>query len=389
MPGFEVIGAEEKAAINEIFEKDHGILFAHGFDALRNNRFRVREFEKAFASRFECRHAQAVTSGSAALLVGLKALGIGPGDEVITQCFTFVATVEAILMLGAIPVITEIDGTFNMDPVDLEKQITARTRAIVPVHMAGVPARMTEIMRIARDRGIPVLEDNAQGIGTRVGGRYCGTIGDAGAFSLDFGKTITTGEGGMLLMNSEDVYREALAFHDHGHEYNPKLGRADDTRHSWGLNFRMSELNAAVGLEQLKKLDFIIESSCRNKQRVKDTIKDNLSALRFREIPEDAEENYDSLYVIFETAGLAARAVERLRVAGLGTKNVPDALRWHFAGTWEHMFSEVPAYRDAFATAWPRSTDLLSRTVALPIMVRWDDAFLDGYLEKLLPALRV
>ena len=137
MPGFEVIGKEEELAISKIFTEGQGILFAHGFEQLRK-RFLVREFEKEVAHKFKVAYAQAVSSGTAALFVALKALGIKPGDEVITQSFTFVATVEAILLLGAIPVITEIDNTYNMDPYDLSKKITNKTKAIIPVHMAGV-----------------------------------------------------------------------------------------------------------------------------------------------------------------------------------------------------------------------------------------------------------
>lgn len=387
MPGFEVVGKEERDALVEIFDNDNGILFAHGFDALRHNRFRVREFEKAFAERLGAPHAQAVCSGSAALLVGLKALGIGPGDEVITQAHTFVATVEAILLCGAVPVITEIDGTYNMDPEDLAKKITAKTRAIIPVHMAGVAARMDKILSVARSSGIAVLEDTAQGIGAKFGGKHLGTLGDVGTFSLDFGKTITTGEGGMVLSNSKDVHFEAMAFHDHGHEYNPTVGRADDTRHGWGFNFRMSEMNAAVGLVQLRKLDELLRRARKNKESIKTRLK-SLPQITFREIPEGSEENYDSIIFSYADRHLAEKALLNLRASGLGTKNIPDALRWHFAGYWEHMLNGTP-YEKTFEGAWPRSRDLLERSVALPVMVNWDDAFIEAYAEKALAALDV
>ena len=387
MPGFEVIGNEEREALNEIFDADRGILFAHGFEALRNNNFRVRDFEKAFAHRLGAAHAQAVSSGSTALYVALKSLGVGPGDEVITQSFTFVATVEAILMAGATPVITEIDETFNMSPDDLERKVTDCTKVIIPVHMAGVPAAMRPILAIAKKHNVKVLEDTAQGIGAKYDGRYLGTLGDAGCFSLDFGKTITSGEGGMVLTNDESLFRESLAFHDHGHEYNPHVGRADDTRHSWGFNFRMTEMQAAVGLAQLKKLDRIIDRSRANKTRIEQAIFAGVPDVRFRTVPEGGEENYDSIYLIFESPERTKRALANLKASGLGTKNVPDALKWHFAGAWEHMFSDVPAYRDNFATAWPESTRLLERSIALPVMVNWDDTFLSQHIKKLVPAL--
>lgn len=389
MPGFEIIGKEEQSALVEIFTKDNGILFAHGFDTLRHNNFRVRNFEQSFAGRMGVKYAQAVTSGSVALFVGLKALGIKPGDEVITQSFTFVATVEAILLAGAVPVITEIDKTFNMDPNDLEKKITSRTKAIIPVHMAGVSANMNRILQIAKNHKLKVLEDTAQGIGAQYNDKPLGTLGDMGAFSLDFGKTITTGEGGMLITNNELYYKEALAYHDHGHEYNQNVDRAEDTRHSWGFNFRMTEMNAAVGIEQLKKLAIIIDKSRRNKSRIKNAIAENVYAVSFREIPEGCEENYDSLYLIYNTKKEASLAVENLKKTGLGTKNVPDALKWHFAGDWEHMFTDVPLYRDTYMSAWPISANLLSCCIALPIMINWTEAFIDNYIQKLIPALSI
>lgn len=167
--------------------------------------YKVREFEQAFAKYTGAAHAQAVTSGTAALKVALTALGIGIGDEVITQGFTFVATWEAILDVGAVPVFTEVDQTLNMDPTDLEKKITSKTRAIIPVHMLGAPARMKEIKEIADKYGIHILEDTAQATGARLNGQHLGTFGHFGTFSFDSVKTMTTGEGGMVITNDEEL----------------------------------------------------------------------------------------------------------------------------------------------------------------------------------------
>ena len=149
MPGFEVFGKEEREAIAEIFELNGGIIFAHGFDAMRNDVYRVREYEHAFSNTMNAKYGQAVSSGTAAIKVALKALGVGPGDEVITQAYTFVATVEAIFETGATPVIVDIDDTLNMDPVALKLAITPDTRVIIPVHMMGEAADMDAIMIIA------------------------------------------------------------------------------------------------------------------------------------------------------------------------------------------------------------------------------------------------
>jgi 8-amino-3,8-dideoxy-alpha-D-manno-octulosonate transaminase len=194
VPGFEVFGEEERKQVLEVL--DSGVLFRYEFAAQRQGVYKVLEFEKAFAAYTGAGYAQAVTSGSAALKVALMALGIGAGDEVITQGFTFVATWEAILDCGAVPVFTEIDLTLNMDPADLEKKITPKTRAIIPVHMLGAQARIEEIKAIADRHGIPVIEDTAQAAGGRLHGRHLGTFGTCGTFSFDAVKTMTTGEGG-------------------------------------------------------------------------------------------------------------------------------------------------------------------------------------------------
>ena len=170
MPGFEIIGKEEKNAVNQIFE-DGGILFAHGFDAMRKN-FHVREFESMTAGYFNCNHSLAVSSGTAAIKVALKALGVKPGDEVITQAFNFIATVEAILDCGAIPVIANVDDTLNMDVVDCETLITNKTKVLLPVHMLGIPTDMDSIMEVSKKYDLKVLEDNCESVGAKYNGKY-------------------------------------------------------------------------------------------------------------------------------------------------------------------------------------------------------------------------
>ena len=380
MPGFEFIDEEERHAVDKIFTDGNGVLFAHGFDAMRDS-FRVRNFEKKLCDKFSVKYALACTSGSAALFLGLKALGVGPGDEVVTQAYTFVATVEAILMCGATPIMTEIDATYNMAPEDLKKKISKRTKAIIPVHMAGVSARMKEIMEIARANDIAVLEDTAQGIGARNNGRYLGTIGDIGTFSLDFGKTITCGEGGFILTDSEKLYQSALEFHDHGHEYNKKFGRAEDTRSTWGFNFRMNEMSAAVASVQLDKLEKVILESRRVKTKIVNAIK-NCANVSFREHPKNSEENYDSIIFSFSSSAETQQALGKLRENKISTKNIPDALRWHFSGMWEHMFS------DTDRKLWPTTEELLSRSIALPVMAKWGSQEIVILLEKLIPAIQ-
>ena len=203
MPGFEIIDKKEKKAVNSIF-KEGGVLFAHGFERMRK-KFHIREFEKMFCKKFKCKHSLAVSSGTAAIKIGLKALGVKPGDEVITQAFNFIATVEAIVDVGAKPIIVNVDDTLNMNVEDLKKAITPRTKVILPVHMLGVPANIGSIMKFAKAKKIKVLEDNCESVGARFNKKYLGTIGHIGVLSFDFGKVITTGEGGMILTNDSKL----------------------------------------------------------------------------------------------------------------------------------------------------------------------------------------
>jgi len=389
MPGFELIGKEERANVEEIFESSNGVLFAHGFDGLRNGRFRVREFEKQFSEKLGCGYTQAVTSGTVAQYVAMKAMGIGVGDEVITQSFTFVATVESILALGAVPVIVDIDDTYNMDPEELKKAITDKTKLIVPVHMLGNPADMDPINAIAKEHGIPVLEDGCEALGAKYRGRYVGTLSEAAIFSLDFAKTITCGEGGLITTDDESIWRYAKEFHDHGHESNPDFPRGRDTRTIPGMNFRITEMQAAVASAQLLKLDQIVELNRRNKSILRDHVaKDNRVA--FRRITDEEGDLADTLIFSFEDKALTDKFVEKLSDVGLFTKNVPDAIDWHFSGTWNHMFADVPAYRDCWQTAWARSAELLDRSVSLPIFVnksesdmKQDGEAIEGILRNL------
>ena len=201
-------------------------------------------------------------------------LSIGEGDEVITQSFTFVATVEAIIESRAKPICANIDKTLNLDPIDLENHITPKTKAVIAVHMLGVPSRLEEIKKICNKHNLFLIEDTAWGCGGSLNNKPLGTWGDIGTFSFDFAKTITTGEGGMLLIKDKTIYEKAAAWHDHGHENNPSVPRWEDTRSSSGFNFRMMELQGAVGIAQLRKLSNIVERQRKNLNTIWEMIED-------------------------------------------------------------------------------------------------------------------
>ena len=368
MPGFELIGKEEKREINEIFDNG-GILFRHGFDSLRNDCFKVRSFEKASSKTFNDRHSLAVTSGTAALRVALASLSIGKGDEVITQSFTFVATVEAIIESGASPVCSEIDETLNMDLESLREKINSKTKAVIVVHMLGIPCRMKEILEICREKNVFLIEDTAWGCGGKIDDKLLGTWGDIGTFSFDFAKTITTGEGGMLIFKEKKYYEKACAWHDHGHENNPLLPRWEDSRSSSGFNYRMTELQGAVGVAQLKKLDLIIEKQRKNRDLIWDQIK-KLKNIKKRKTPENTFDTADALIFFVQNNEIAMKCREELLKINISTKILPEAYTWHFAETWSHMPELVLSHEGNLNKSFPKSRDLLKKCVSIPIFCK-------------------
>lgn len=382
MPGFEVFGEEERQAINEIFDLNGGVLFAHAFDSMRNGVYRVREYEKAFAETIGVPHAQAVSSGTAAVLIALKAAGVQPGDEVITQSFTFVATVEAIITAGAQPVIVDIDETLNMDPNALEAAISDKTKAIMPVHMLGGMARMDEILAIAEQHGLVVVEDAAQGLGGLYKGRPAGTLGTTGAYSTDGGKTLTTGEGGMVVTADEAAFKFSRSFHDHGHEYsetNPDRG--DEAALCVGFNYRMSELQGAIGIVQLGKLEMIMERQRANFAALMDRLKD--LPLTFRDLPDPEGDCGDTLVFMLPDPEITKTFVQRMSDVGIGSKNLPDGVKWHFSKHWGHMFGPGSRYQNSYRTEWQKSADILDRSVALGVGVKMTEDEINDTADKI------
>jgi 8-amino-3,8-dideoxy-alpha-D-manno-octulosonate transaminase len=372
MPGYEVIGEEEQVQLIDIF-KNGGVLFRHGFDNLRNGCYKVKELEQAFASKMQSPYALAVTSGTSALRVALAALNLKPGDEVITQSFTFVATVEAIIESRAVPVCTEIDSTFNMDPMDLESRITPKTKAVIVVHMLGTPARLKEIKAICDAKGIALIEDAAWGCGGSLDGKALGSHGRMGTYSFDFAKTMTTGEGGMVVFQNKEDYELAAAWHDHGHENNPSVPRWEDTRSGSGFNYRMSEMQGAIGLAQLQKLEKIVDAQRQNRQLLLEAIQD-IPGIECRTVPEGSYETADALVFSVASAELALKCREQLLLKKISTKILPEAVLWHFAATWSHMPELAASHGGQLENAFPKSKNILERAVSLPVSV-FEDTF--------------
>ncbi|EKD40413.1 MAG: hypothetical protein ACD_75C00057G0005 [uncultured bacterium] len=381
MPGFEIFGEEEKKEIMDVL--DTGVLFRYEFHEQRKGIYKVKEFEKKFAGYCGTSHAQAVTSGTAALKVALTALGVGPGDEVITQGFTFVATWEAILEVGAVPVFTEVDTTLNMDPQDLLKKITAKTKCIIPVHMLGGQARIKAIVEIAARHNIPVLEDTAQAAGGRIQGKHLGTFGKCGTFSFDAVKTLTTGEGGMIITGDEELWRIMSEYHDHGHDHKVNPGtRGGEGRRFIGFNYRMMELQGAIGLAQLAKLDFMVASHQKNKAVLKDAAS-HIPGVAFRELMDEQGDSASHIAFTMQDREHCRRVNECLRQEGSGAINFSENT-WHFYPRWEHLLEGKTITRSGYPffepagkrrivydpQALPQSSALLERTLVYPVSIR-------------------
>ncbi|MEE4241240.1 MAG: DegT/DnrJ/EryC1/StrS family aminotransferase [Desulfopila sp.] len=384
MPGFELLGEEEKKEIEEVLAT--GVLFRYEFPEQRKGIYKVREFEEKFAAYCGAAHAQAVTSGTAALKVALIALGVGPGDEVITQGFTFVATWEAILDVGAVPVFTEIDETLNMDPEDLRKKISPKTKCIIPVHMLGSSARIAEIVALAQEHKIPVLEDTAQAAGGKVNGKSLGTFGKCGTFSFDPVKTMTTGEGGMVITDDTQLWRNMSEYHDHGHDHIPNPGtRGGEGRNFIGFNYRMMELQGAIGIAQLAKLDFMIEQQKKHKRKIKEAVS-SIPGISFRATPDENGDSATFLAFLLNDKDHCVRVNQHLREKGCGAINFSENT-WHFYPQWEHLLagSTLTSSGWPFKTehgkrrvlyspdSLPQSASIMERTLVYPISVKMDE----------------
>ena len=359
-PGREWIGKEEREAVLEVVESGH--LFRYGRPEDPGFKAKVYTFEQELAAACGVKHAVATTSGSASLIAALLAAGIGPGDEVVVPAYTFVATYSSIIFCGAVPVLAEIDETLDLDPSDVEKRITPRTKAIMPVHMLGNPCDMAAILAIAAKHGLTVIEDACQAAGASYRGRRVGSLGRIGAFSLNVFKTITAGDGGAVVTDDTELYHRAFAIHDQGH-LPLRTGVEVGTRSILGLNFRMNELTGAVALAQLRKLDAILATLRAKKARFKRLI-GGIPGVRFRKLPDPDGECATLCTVIFNDAARAAAVAQRL-----GTTTV-ERSGWHVYANMEHVGRWLAEHgRPSGKGAYPRTDDLLSRAINLSVGV--------------------
>jgi 8-amino-3,8-dideoxy-alpha-D-manno-octulosonate transaminase len=379
MPGYELFGAEERKEVNDVLET--GILMRYGFDGPRKGIWKAKELEAEICKTFGSEHAQLVSSGTAALTIALSALGIGAGDEVIMPTFTFVASFEAVISVGAIPVLTDIDETLTLNPQAVEAAITSRTRAIMPVHMCGSMAQLDELKAICEKHNLVLIEDACQAIGGKYKGKSLGTIGDAGTFSFDFVKIITCAEGGAVLTNNKEVYEKADQFSDHGHDHMGK-DRGADLHPYLGYNFRISELHAAVGLAQIRKLESFLEMQLRNHSIIYNALK-SVPGVTFRVIPDPAGDTGSFLSFFMPTEEMTRRAVDALQAAGVAGNFYWYDNNWHYIRKWQHLQNgsfmsrmsdeqklQVMHYSNM---PYPVSDAIMSRCISSSVSLLWTE----------------
>jgi 8-amino-3,8-dideoxy-alpha-D-manno-octulosonate transaminase len=398
MAGAELIGKEEIKEVMDVLKT--GVFARYAFDNERQGIWKVRDFEKAFAKYCGTEYALGVTSGSSALKIALTALDVGPGDEVICPAFTFMATYEAVLEVGAIPVMADIDDTLNLDPDDIPNKITPRTKAVIPVHMCGAPARIDRIMKVAKKHKLLVLEDAAQALGASFKGKKLGSFGQMGIFSFDHYKTITTGEGGMVITNDLDLYHRAEWYHDHGHDHVSTVSRALDGRTILGFNYRMNELQGALGLAQLRKLNRVIAAQRKNQAAVMEALS-GIPGIKFRGMP-DPEGDSATFLAFNLPAEEQTKAFQKaLKAEGLDTVRFKDNF-WHYVPNWEHFLAKSTANpkknpftdprnkKAAYSRkAIPHAENLLGRTLIMGISVKMPAARMKAIRKAIANAAKV
>jgi len=373
-PGMELIGEEEKKELLEVL--DAGYLFRYGSPDNPAFKAKVYRLEQEVARLVGVKYAVAVNSGTSALHVALSGLGVGPGDEVIVPGYTFIACMSSVIYTRAIPILAEVDRTLNLDPADVRRKITPRTKAIMAVHMLGNPARLDELKAIADEKHLLLLEDCAQAFGASYRGRAVGSIGYAGTYSFNIFKTITAGDGGMVVTDDESFYRRFFGFHDQGHS--PlRTGVEVGKRPFFGLDYRMTEVAAAILLAQLRKLDGLTAHMRANKKHFKAAIAD-LPGLEFREIT-DPDGECATLLTVFLPSEEIARQVAR----ELGTKVIADS-GWHVYANMEQILEKrtitpegcpftCPYYKGGEVKYWkgmlPQTDALLARAINISIGV--------------------
>ncbi|PKQ45556.1 DegT/DnrJ/EryC1/StrS family aminotransferase [Confluentibacter flavum] len=394
MPGFELFGDAERKEVNDVL--DNGVLMRYGFDGMRNGHWKSKELEAQLQQTFKTNYAQLVSSGTAAVTIALASAGVGAGDEVIMPTFTFVASFEAIMALGAIPILVDIDATLTLDPIAVEKAITPKTKAVMVVQMCGSMGNMDALQRICNAHNVFLIEDACQAIGGTYNNKPLGSIGDLGCFSFDFVKTITCGEGGAVITNNEMYYLNADHYSDHGHDH---IGndRGAETHPFLGYNYRISELHAAVGLAQIKRLPEFLSIQKKNYTILRDSLA-TISDITFRTVPEGGEESYAFLNFFLPTLEIAQNVSKSFKENGIdGCFHYYDN-NWHYIRKWDHlkdlkslfpMSAEIKVGLEYLKTKeFTQSDHYIGRNISCLIKLSWTETEVKSRASKMVDIVK-
>lgn len=397
------IGKEEIDAVVRVLESKRLFRFLKA-----RSESSVAQLEDLFAEKSGTNNALAVNSGTSALICGLVGIGVSQGDEVLVPAYTYIATAAAVLALGAIPILVEVDESLTMDPEDLERKITPRSRAVVPVHMRGMPCDMEAILAVTERHGLSVLEDCAQANGATYHDRAVGTWGNAGAFSLQEFKVITAGEGGLVISNDKEIFTRAAVYHDSAYAFwmegRLKTGEgASADLEAWkdmsflGENYRLSEVHGAIALEQLKKRDRILTRTRAIKRRMR-AASAAIPGSRPEKIHDVDGECGISLALFMETPEEAVRLSSTLKAEGVfcGTRFSRDIPDRHIFFHWDYVLEKRTPHRNGFP--WtsnpdhmpeytkdmcPQTIDLMARAVIFTITQNMSDIYVDQVCSAL------
>ena len=383
------IGQEEIDAVARVIN-------SRDFFKINNSGQEVLHFEKEWGEYVGVQYALQMTSGLAALTSGLIGMGIGPGDEVIIPAYTYIATALAVTGTGAIPVIAEVDDTLTLDVEDAERKITSHTKAIIPVHIQGFPSDMDGITKLAKQYGLKVLEDACQADGGSYHGRFLGTLGDAGAYSYNYYKVITAGEGGALVTEDRVIYERALIYHDSGAVafFGDQLEGINQPLFG-GTEFRVSDITGAILREQLKRMPNIIEDLRKNKKKLMTQMGSHLLPIRSHDFEGDCG---TTLALRFENQEQARRFADHCASAGIAI-TIPIDTGKHVYTNWSQIMERRGAFHPAMdpyqmeanrelqqnytMDMCPRTLELLACTAYLAVSPDWSDAELAQIINTL------
>ncbi len=383
------IGKEEAEAVARVLET--GELFRVN-TALQE----AEKFDKEFSEVIGTEYSILLSSGTGALMAALAGLGIGPGDEVIVPGYTFMASASAVLAVGAIPVLAEINETMTIDPEDIEKKISKHTKAIIPVHICGYPCDMDTICEIAKKHNLYIVEDACQADGASYKGRRVGSIGDAGAFSFNHWKLLSAGEGGSIVTNNRKVYERALIYHDGGAAFRPYSGELTEPIFM-GTQMRTNEVTGAIMRVQLKRMDGIIADLRRVKAEVKKALGDN-ALFNFAPSNDEAGDLGTTLPLQFHDKAVARRFADAIsgKINGILVADSGKHLYYNWTPLMEYRGSHCDATnpynlaenkdlnKEYSKDMLPKTIDLVERTYHVLLHCDWTQADIDKTVNAIL-----